>query len=862
MENIRIAILSKSNAVVGYLDNDAPEALHYYDDVLHNYLTGSTSTFSFTTSTNTNEWFAKLKVGNKLAFRYANVDYFFNIVKTEQTENELSVEAMSACLELINEECTEYPPEGTEKSAKTFEEYLAIFDPSGALEIGKNEIADYTRTCSWDGEDTQLERIYSLASKFDAEVEFRPVLNSDYTLEKLVINVYHEHDDDHQGIGTDRTNGQRIRYGYGLDGITKASDITELYTAILATGEDGLTTYGYTPTGEDWTQTDSDGNVLYSKPLNSAYMYADSAMQKFPSQTTGSGDKAILYRWETDYTTKEKLFAKALSKLKKISKPQVTYEIDSTYSGGKIGDTVVVIDEEFEPAMYLEARIAEQEISFTDPTQNVTTFSNVEELQAVTTAEIQAQISTAKSIAVKAQATATTAKASADTATAKASEAQTTAESAQTAAESAQTTAESAQSTAETAQTTATNAQTTANTAKTTATAAKTTATNAQTTANTAKSTADTAKSTADATATDLATNYSTTADTNDAIATAKTEAVSTAEASAKAYTEEKVSAVSNYFWHDADGAHVSDTAGAVSGKNVLLTSDGMSIRDGSAELATFRESEILLGQNSNASNIKLLNGRIDIGLDTSSSDPAYIKGSIDLSLLSNANISIKSDEDTYIKASELGLEASNIILRNVGSIYLSGYDLNVSPNSNEKLKYNSSPILTESDVSSTYSATGTAPVNGVAVASAIPTADIDANTAARHTHANQSVLDGIGTANVGNWNTAYTNARYLTNSSVLKGITADMVSSWNGAFQDRTDTPTDADNAPMGMCTVSGKTCANLPDTTNQYWLFTFFNANQNGIQFAKRTNLNFILYMRTKNNSGTSAWKSITFA
>ena len=993
IEYIRIAILDKLNTVIGYMDNSLPDALKYYDDNLHIYLQGTASTFEFTVSTNENGWFSKLKIGNHLSFRYLSRDYYFQIVSTEQTEDALKVTAYSACLELITETCPAYAAEG-----KTFVEYLEAFDPAGVLTVGKNEIKDYSRSCSWDGEATQLSRLYSLASNFDAEIEFVPVLNDDYTLDKMVINIYHDHDDDNQGIGTNRINGRRLRYGKSLKGITKTSDITGLYTNILATGKDGITLAGYTPNddGTAYVKKDDNGNVLYKKDVDSAYLLAPYAAKQFPSHVTGDGDDYILYRWSTDYTTQKRLFSKALSKLKSLSSPQVIYEIDASYGDyyadggstdstryfyGNIGDTITVIDEEFEPPLYLEARISELEISFTDTTKNKATFTNIDELEAgVISAAVQEQIAQAKSLA-------TTAKASADTATAKASEAQTAAETAQSTAESASTTAseakttataaqtaaESAQTTAESAQSTAETAQTTANTAKSTAETAQSTANTAQTTANTAKSTADTAKSTADATATNLAANYSTTADTNDAIATAKTEAVSTAaedattkankaktdaistasadatskadaaESNAKTYAEEKVSAVSNYFWHDADGAHVSNesTIGTDT-RNVLLTSDGMSICKGEKALATFADSGIYIESSDDISGYggmlasytndtaKQPTLMIRAGVEKTNSFRGYGKVSIfnginnyqgdDPTVRSDRICRIECDNTTpaegtnsleaphtTIHTHDLTIDNNGIhgegdtddIVKDKVSVTIKG-ELNAGNNnfgiysgngvdnrwmylgdrngivtdssvsvkadtvslSGNSVKSNGSPILTQADVSSTYSATGTAPVNGTAVASAIPTADIDANTAARHTHANQSVLDGILTANVGNWNTAYTNARYLTNSSVLKGITADMVSSWDDAFQERTDTPTDADDAPMGMCTVSGKTCSNLPDTTNQYWLFTFFNANGNGIQLAKRTTQAFVLYMRTKNNSGTSAWKSITFS
>lgn len=63
--------------------------------------------------------------------------------------------------------------------------------------------------------------------------------------------------------------------------------------------------------------------------------------------------------------------------------------------------------------------------------------------------------------------------------------------------------------------------------------------------------------------------------------------------------------ATKNYFWHDADGAHVSTVEGdASTGNNVLIDSNGMAIRDGETDLATFEADEISLGNNSTEAKI------------------------------------------------------------------------------------------------------------------------------------------------------------------------------------------------------------------------------------------------------------------
>ena len=68
------------------------------------------------------------------------------------------------------------------------------------------------------------------------------------------------------------------------------------------------------------------------------------------------------------------------------------------------------------------------------------------------------------------------------------------------------------------------------------------------------------------------------------------------------------VDGVVQYFWHDANGAHVTEIpqkefVDSPSGSNLLARSDGLAVRDGSTELATFGANEILLGRKFGAAN-------------------------------------------------------------------------------------------------------------------------------------------------------------------------------------------------------------------------------------------------------------------
>lgn len=371
MKYVRIAILDAYDSVQTYMDNNVPMALHYYSDELVEYLKGTAATYSFTAPAKHTDS-VYLVEGNKLSFRYRDKDYYMNIMHVERDEFEVTVEAYSLSFELLNEQRTAYKA----ASAMSFEEYLAVFDPEHVITLGINEVSEKRITNEWTGEDTILARLFSLATVFSAELEFLPELNDDYSLKKIVMNVYLEHSDTTQGVGQRRTD-LTLRYNKEISGITKISDITELYTAITPTGRDGLTLASL-----DKTEYDSEGKVEYRKPAGSTHLYAVQARDRFPSNLMANeNERYIGVNWEYDTDNVETLYGQALAQLKKNCVPKVSYEVEG-YFDTNIGDTVTIADESFNPELYLEARVTEQHRSFTDPSGNKTTFDNFKELQS------------------------------------------------------------------------------------------------------------------------------------------------------------------------------------------------------------------------------------------------------------------------------------------------------------------------------------------------------------------------------------------------------------------------------------------------------------------------------------------------
>lgn len=366
MDSIRIAILSANNTPIAFMDNAHKKSMHYWDDDLHEYLQGAANTYTFTVNAKHPDA-EHVTVGNKVAFTYKGKSYYLNIVNTDQTEQTISATAWSLSFELINEDAGEYKA----GRAMSFEEYLAVFDAERTLKLGLNEVSDKRITNEWTGTTTVLKRLFSLANVFSAEIEFETVLNRDYSLKEIVLNVYRKHSDTDSGVGEYR-NDIVLRYGKGITGIRKTTDAEKLYTCIQPTGKDGLTINGL-----DKKEYDENGNIEYF--TDGAIIRAPQARDRFPSNIVNKADAYILMRKEYDTDSKDKLYSMALSDLKTASEPVVTYEVDG-YFDTNIGDTVRMQDQEWTPVLYLQARVSEQIRSLTNPKTAKTVFTNYKEL--------------------------------------------------------------------------------------------------------------------------------------------------------------------------------------------------------------------------------------------------------------------------------------------------------------------------------------------------------------------------------------------------------------------------------------------------------------------------------------------------
>ena len=191
---------------IGFIDNEKQETLNFYDDTWTRNLETASSTFEFTVSKKellsdaaNQPLYNQLNERSFISFKHNDQTYLFNIMKVEENERWVRCYCENLNLELINEYTNAYKAD----KAMSFAEYLNAFDiPQFAMvTLGVNEVSDQKKTLEWEGQDTKLARLLSLANKFNAEVEFVTRLNDDSSIKQLVLNVYHQADDSHTGVG-------------------------------------------------------------------------------------------------------------------------------------------------------------------------------------------------------------------------------------------------------------------------------------------------------------------------------------------------------------------------------------------------------------------------------------------------------------------------------------------------------------------------------------------------------------------------------------------------------------------------------------------------------------------------------------
>lgn len=291
--------------------------------------------------------------------------WLFTILDYEETQYTKTVYAEDAGIELLNKACDIWKSSGPH----SFEYYFNIVTSGTPWKLGVNQLAGLERTLTYEGRDTGLGRLLSILKGFDnAECTFDVAVKMNAPSE-FKINVYKQ-------VGSDRSDVQMV-YNHELDDIVKKESRAEFVTALCGVGGTIQTEDGQGNTQDagniDFADLEYNKDGLFTTKGDKFLRAADANKRFNPGQTT-----YIEAFYEYDTQSANELLNRTVTRLKTYSEPQYTYTadvkiIDSTL---KIGDTVTIIDHDYNPALYLSARVAKLEKSYTDPSQNTIEFCN------------------------------------------------------------------------------------------------------------------------------------------------------------------------------------------------------------------------------------------------------------------------------------------------------------------------------------------------------------------------------------------------------------------------------------------------------------------------------------------------------
>lgn len=380
---------------VAFVDNEKQGTLNYFNDTWTRYLETGSSTFDFTvfkkaiiSDIGRKRTYNALNEKAFVSFQYKGKTYLHTIRKVEENEKVIKCYSINLNLELINEYANPYKSSKA-MSFKEFCEEMGLLNYT-LLKIGINEVSDKKISAEWEGTDTKLNRLLSLAKKFSAEIEFDTRLNDDSSIKSFMVNVYHEHDDNHQGVG--QVSSIVLEYGKNLKTITRTIDKTGIYNSVKPTGKDEHGNVIDISGLGAWSVNNAKGEREFYQL--GAHLVAPLSMQMYPStftHSTGTLDQYIRKDMTVESSNPEVIRSMAYRELKKNCYPAVTYEAEG-FADLEIGDTVKVYDDGFSPTLLLEMRVSEQVISFTNPRNNKTTFSNAKALENRLSQGIQQQL--------------------------------------------------------------------------------------------------------------------------------------------------------------------------------------------------------------------------------------------------------------------------------------------------------------------------------------------------------------------------------------------------------------------------------------------------------------------------------------
>ena len=353
-----IFILNENLKVVKALTTDGQNT--FFDDMYSvDFETGADS-YEFSTNISDD-----IQEGYYVMFRYQEMYKLFQIIDIEQLHDEEDIittcYSESACLELLNSCVRGLGGDGGEMSALSLFQYI--------LNGTRWEVGEYSSSLETNIQNVKVDKttpIWTVIQNFQSVFGYEICPRVEYNggqITGFFIDIY---DNGEMGNKTYK----RFEYGRNIKGITKKKDLYDWCTAIIIDANC------------DVGSVSIDASTGYYKGEGS-----DTILALTENQTYNANKDYIYGVYEGDEVDGQEAVDNALKALKERAIPHFDYEVSSALTYEEfmelgIGDTVHVIDQSYNPALLLEARVGKLDISFTNRNNCTCSLTNYKQLKS------------------------------------------------------------------------------------------------------------------------------------------------------------------------------------------------------------------------------------------------------------------------------------------------------------------------------------------------------------------------------------------------------------------------------------------------------------------------------------------------
>ncbi|MEB6084539.1 phage tail protein [Enterococcus casseliflavus] len=361
-------ILNREFNSICMIDNEADNSIILTDDT-HTYgISNGTLLNTFDCAIDKNhEDAGMIQVGTHIVFQDENGENIcLTLMDTDEDEYTRTCHYEDLGMELINETPMIFPA----SFVQPVEYYVnrEIYD--SGWEIGLNELVDAKMKMEFTNNDTTLTRLQQICEMFKCEMYFTVEFHNLKVTKKRINIVYQI------GVETNEV----LNAGVDLITVGKHINIDNLKTALIVTGGSNFNNLVYND-GNYFTRIGE--SIIYDREANALWGRG---------HTTDTRDSGWVYgNYQSQSDDPAQMFAEGLAELKKVNQPEATYTVEAIFSNTDfmVGDRVTIIDEEYNPALRISARILQKDISRTNPSNNGLVIGNVIELQSAISAKLR-----------------------------------------------------------------------------------------------------------------------------------------------------------------------------------------------------------------------------------------------------------------------------------------------------------------------------------------------------------------------------------------------------------------------------------------------------------------------------------------